>query len=224
MLSIETSIDLGSVALWEAGEMLDQADMPPGQRTAQSLAPSVAALLAKRGWAPRDIRLVAVSIGPGSFTGLRIGVTTAKTFAYAVGAEVIGVSTIEAIAQRAAGDLVEVAVAMDAQRGDVFAGTCRRSGGGVMRLTGPVELVPAQPWLEGRPRGSYVTGPALRKLAERLPPGVTAVAPEFWSPVAESGGLVGWRRFEAGDRDDLWKLAPLYFRRSAAEEKWEARS
>jgi tRNA threonylcarbamoyladenosine biosynthesis protein TsaB len=224
MLSIETSVDMGSIAVWEAGELLEQASMPPGQRTAQSLAPTIAAKLAKHGWTPRNIGLVAVSVGPGSFTGLRIGVTTAKTFAYAVGAEVIGVSSIEAIAQRAGDEVNEVSVAIDAQRGDVYAGTCRRASDGIMALTAPVELIPAGQWLDGRAHDSHVTGPALRKLAERLPPGVTAVAPDLWSPVAESVGKVAWRRFEAGHRDDVWKLLPIYLRRSAAEEKWDARS
>ena len=60
----------------------------------------MAAVLSEAGWRPRDVELVAVTIGPGSFTGLRIGVTTAKTFAYAVKCQAMGIDTLEGVAPR----------------------------------------------------------------------------------------------------------------------------
>ena len=74
------------------------------------------ALLKQVGWRPDDVQLVAVSVGPGSFTGLRVGVTAAKVFAYAVGAEVLGVDTLEAIAAASPDDVAEVSAVIDAQR------------------------------------------------------------------------------------------------------------
>ena len=75
--------------------------LDPARRSARTLAPGIRHLLADAGWTPRDVALVAVSIGPGSFTGLRLGVMTAKAFAYAVGAPVLGIGTLEVIAAHA---------------------------------------------------------------------------------------------------------------------------
>ena len=83
--------------------LLAELSLDHTQRSAQSLAPAIEALLTQVGWLPRDVQLVAVSVGPGSFTGLRVGVTTAKVFAYAVGAEVLGIDTLEAHRRRSPG-------------------------------------------------------------------------------------------------------------------------
>src|SRR5205807_6782629 len=116
-----TSGFAGSVAVLDGSRVLAEAMLNPKRRSAQSLAPAIVELLALRGMKAEQIRLVATTVGPGSFTGLRVGVTTAKTFAYAVGAEVIGVNTLEAIAAQAPPDVNRLAVALDAQRQQVFA-------------------------------------------------------------------------------------------------------
>src|SRR5205085_2589499 len=77
-------------------------------------------LLKQVGWRPGEVELVAVVTGPGSFTGLRIGVTTAKTFAYAVGCEVMGVNTLLAIASRAPAGTARLHVALDAGRDEAY--------------------------------------------------------------------------------------------------------
>ncbi|HEX5471854.1 MAG TPA: tRNA (adenosine(37)-N6)-threonylcarbamoyltransferase complex dimerization subunit type 1 TsaB, partial [Lacipirellulaceae bacterium] len=98
ILAIETSGRHGSVATLggEVGEarLVGQLALTGDQRTAQSLAPAMQQLLAAAQWTPESLDLVAVTVGPGSFTGLRIGVTTAKAFAYAVGADIIRVNTL----------------------------------------------------------------------------------------------------------------------------------
>jgi tRNA threonylcarbamoyl adenosine modification protein YeaZ len=78
-------------------------------------------LLHEVDWCVESINLVVVAVGPGSFTGLRIGVTTAKTLAYAVGAEVIGVNTLAVIASQAPRSDTPLWVVIDAQRGELFA-------------------------------------------------------------------------------------------------------
>jgi len=93
-IALETSSSSGSIALFEADRLVAESDLGAwelgrGQRTAQSLAPALQSILRQATWKPRDVELIAVTDGPGSFTGLRAGVTTAKVFAYATGAEVV---------------------------------------------------------------------------------------------------------------------------------------
>src|SRR5205823_153504 len=77
--------------------------------------------LATANWLPKEVELVAVTVGPGSFTGLRIGVTTAKAFAYAIGAEVVGVNTLDALAAQALPSPSPLWAILDAQRQELFA-------------------------------------------------------------------------------------------------------
>ncbi len=110
---------------------------------------------------------------------------------------------------------------LDAQRGDVVVQSFAMGPQGVAPL-GAEELISADAWLARLAPGAAVTGPGLARLAGRLPPGVRALAPCDWSPRAAVVGRLAARDYARGRRDDLWKLAPRYFRRSAAEEKWDA--
>src|SRR5687768_6416743 len=107
ILALETSGRSGSVAALIGQvvpvrtRVIGQQALDDHQRNAQSLAPAIRSLLDVAGWRPADVQLVAVTAGPGSFTGLRVGVTTAKVFAYATSAAVLGVDTLEVIAQQA---------------------------------------------------------------------------------------------------------------------------
>ncbi len=223
ILALETTEKIGTVAALCDGKVLAELELSKQQRTTQSLAPSLQALLKEVGWRPDEVELVAVTVGPGSFTGLRVGVTTAKVFAYAAGAEVLGVDTLETIAAGAPDDIESISVAVDAQRGEVVAGSFRRGPDGRFRPTAKSELIDADVWLGGLPPGSVVAGPVLRKLSDRVPDQVTVLAPQFCSPRASNVGRLAGRDYTAGRRDDIWGLVPRYSRRSAAEEKLEKR-
>ncbi|MDZ7620856.1 MAG: tRNA (adenosine(37)-N6)-threonylcarbamoyltransferase complex dimerization subunit type 1 TsaB, partial [Patescibacteria group bacterium] len=168
---------------------------------------------------PRDVQLVAVTVGPGSFTGLRVGVTAAKLFAYAVGAEVLGIDTLETIAARCPPDVDRLWTAVDAQRGEWVVRQFARSTGVWPVPLEPAELVDSQPWLASLPAGSVVLGPVLRKVAGGLPAGIRCLDAEQWLPTAAEVALLASRDYAAGRRDDLWTLLPRYSRPSAAEEK-----
>jgi tRNA threonylcarbamoyladenosine biosynthesis protein TsaB len=221
ILALETSGMSGSVAALAGSTLLGELALNPDQRSARSLAPGIRDLLVQVGWRARDIELVAVTIGPGSFTGLRIGVTTAKTFAYAVGANAIGLNTLEVIATQVPGDLAgeTVAVALDAQRGEVFAATFRRSPAGTMEWLTEAIIVRRDDWLASLPPGCLVTGPVLSQIAEGVAAGRTCLACEFWHPKAAAVGRLAVVKYAAGQSTDAWRLVPLYMRRSAAEEK-----
>lgn len=219
ILALETSGMSGSIAVFDCGEAALERALDPARRAARTLAPAIRDLLREVGWRPTDVLLVAVATGPGSFTGLRIGVTTAKTFAYAVGAEVLGVNTLEAIALAAPQEFSPLHVVMDAQRGEQFAATFARDESGRVSFGTPTHVVAAQVWLATLAPGEFVAGPGLEKLSDQLPAGVSAVPREFWTPRASAVAALALEHHAAGKRDDVFQLTPNYYRQSAAEEK-----
>jgi tRNA threonylcarbamoyladenosine biosynthesis protein TsaB len=226
ILAIETSGRFGSVAALsgDAGnaQILREIVLSEDQRTAQRLAPAMLELLAAVEWSPQDVQIVSVTVGPGSFTGLRIGVTAAKTFAYAVGAEVIGINTLVVLAvQAAARSRLEASLwtVMDAQRRELFVASF--DGGAVndVATNCDVAIVHQDAWLAKLRPKTLVIGPVLKRLKSQLPDGVVAVDEALWQPKAATVGKLAWQAYLSGYRDDVWKLSPRYYRMSAAEEK-----
>jgi tRNA threonylcarbamoyladenosine biosynthesis protein TsaB len=223
ILAIETTAKTGTLAAADGHRIVLEKQLDPAQRSAQSLAPAIACLLSELAWQPKEIGLVAVAAGPGSFTGLRVGVTTAKVFAYAIGAAVIGVNALEAVAVAAPDDVSRIETVIDAQRGDVLAQCFARDGLGVFRPEAGSRLVPLAVWAEQLSASAVVSGPGLEKLPANVPPHVRLLPPELWHPQAANVARIAFREFSAGRRDDLWALLPVYSRRAAAEEQWEKR-
>ncbi|MCI0333820.1 MAG: tRNA (adenosine(37)-N6)-threonylcarbamoyltransferase complex dimerization subunit type 1 TsaB [Planctomycetes bacterium] len=223
IIAIETSGRHGSVAALNGvaneARVLRQIALGGDERTAQALAPAMRELLNQVGWTPQSVELVTVAVGPGSFTGLRIGVTTAKTFAYAVGAHAIGVSTLAALAAQAPPSCGPLWTILDAQRQELFVAKFDAHEHRGDPIDCNTLIVGRNEWLSQLQPGDCVIGPALRTLRSRLPDGVVAAPEELWQPMAIAVGRVAWRAYRSGKRDDVWTLAPQYYRASAAEEK-----
>jgi tRNA threonylcarbamoyladenosine biosynthesis protein TsaB len=224
VLALETTETAASLAVFRDHNLLLEVDLDAKQRSAQSLAPGVRQLLERVGWRAAELDLVAVSIGPGSFTGVRVGVTTAKVLAYAAGAEVLGVETPTAIAAGVPGEIENLSVVLDAQRGQLVTQPFHRGLDRRLAAEKPWQLTAADAWLRGLAPGVAVAGPILRRLADWLPDHVRLLDPAFWSPRAATVGRLAIDDYARGRRDDLWKLLPIYFRRSAAEEKLDAQT
>ncbi len=224
ILALETTERIGAVAVLEDATLLHEVRLNAAERTASSLAPAIAELLAQVGWKPNDLELVAVNIGPGSFTGLRQGVTMAKTLAYALGIEVLGIHTLESIGQGAPANIDRLSVAIDAQRQQVFAGELLRDARGDLRLAGEVEILDNEAWLRGLPADTYISGPALKKLRGEIPAELRILDEAAWLPTANAVGQLAFRDFTAGRREDVFALLPQYYRLSAAEEHRLAKS
>ena len=207
ILALETTEAVGTVAAMCDGKLLTELTLEPTLRSAQSLAPAMKALLERVGWHATDVDLVAVTVGPGSFTGLRVGVTAAKTFAYAAQADVLGLDTLEVIAAGVPEDIDLISTAVDAQRGDVVAALFTRGDDGLLRrapgvspgierrrlrtqhpranargspdargspnaqarLTPGAQPISIDSWLSELPGGTWLSGPVLKKLADRVP-------------------------------------------------------
>lgn len=220
ILAIETSLRNGSVALALDGVVIASRVLPSEMRSAQSLAPCVKEMLAEQGWKPNELSGVGVTIGPGSFTGVRVGVTFAKVFCYSASVPVAGLTTLEVLAQQAASVDGIVDVVLDAQRAELFQQRFRVSADGAVPLTQP-QVISAEAWL-GEIAGENslsVTGAGLAKIRTALPPSVRVCDEALWEPSAEAVAVLTQRAIERGRRDNVWKLLPLYLRASAAEEK-----
>ena len=219
ILAIETIDQSGSVAALEGDRPLAMRKLDAALRSASTLAPAIVELLADVNWHPRDVQLVAVASGPGSFTGLRVGVTTAKVFAYSVQADVIGVNALEAIANQTPLDAKSVWTVLDALRDQVVVAKFTRTESVRWMTAEPECLLDNSAWIAKLKPGDWVSGPGLIKLEPRIPKEVTLVECQHWSPTATSVGQLALRDYQRGRRDDVFSLLPQYSRPSAAEEK-----
>lgn len=219
-LLLETSGLAGHVGISAGAQLLGRCRLDETRRHARDLAGAVQQLLAGQNWNPRDIDLVIVSRGPGSYTGLRVGLASAQAFAYAVGCPAVAVDTFAVIARQAPEPVTPLVILADAQQDRVytqeFAGT-----GPDRRASGPLQVFSFADFLRECPHGTWLSGPALHLLRDRLLPHYSLVENDWWDPQLESLLALGLAEYQRGQRVDLWKLEPLYARRSEAEEKWD---
>ena len=224
-LAIDTSLATGSVAAID-GDRIAMRTLPTAGEHARLLAATVAEVTAELGWPPAAAELVAVVRGPGSFTGLRVGVTAAKALCWATGSRLVGVSSGEVIARGTAAALgrhdAAVHVAFDAGRGEVFATMVVPDPGSPTGWLGmPGTLASAPAWLADLPPGSIVSGPGLALLADSLDgrPDLVVAPQAAWTPAIVEIGRVALLRAAAGEADDPAVLVPDYIRPSYVDEK-----
>lgn len=135
ILALDTTTSAGSVALVEGVRVLEVAPIDPSQPVATRVPGDLALLLERHHVSLRQIDLFAVATGPGSFTGLRIGIATMQGLAFAQQKPLIGVSAFEAMASLV--DAPRVGVWIDAWRGEVYAAMFARSGDRTLEMTEP---------------------------------------------------------------------------------------
>lgn len=121
VLGLDSSTLTASVAVLRDGEVIAEEDARADIQ-AEALLPLIARVLERAGVAPRSLDAVAVGAGPGSFTGLRIGMATAKGVAFAAGCPLWAVSSLQALARSARGAAPVLVAALDARRGEIYAG------------------------------------------------------------------------------------------------------
>ena len=174
------------------------------------LLPRLAALFAAAGRDPADLGAIGVSVGPGNFTGLRIGCATAKTLAWSLGCPLVPVPTLEVLAAQVPFQPQRIGVVMDAKRGEVYWGLYRCPADQPLVETEPVRLPLAELYRRLTPP-LILTGPWVSSLGD-LPAGVALAAPESRYPRAATVALLTRRRLEAGLAASPQQLAPLYLR------------
>ncbi|HPD16297.1 MAG TPA: tRNA (adenosine(37)-N6)-threonylcarbamoyltransferase complex dimerization subunit type 1 TsaB [Planctomycetota bacterium] len=221
VLAIETSSRLGSVALWRDGGLVGERALPQSMNHGALLFTEAQQLHAEAGVPASALDLVAVSLGPGSYTGLRIGLTAARTAAFVLQRPLLGVPSLDVLAENAPADAARVAVLLDAKRGQVYACGYERRGGRLERVT-PYHVAWPEA-LEFR-EGTLVLGDAILLYPGELTrPGVALAAPDLWVPRAGVLAQMAAQQFAAGERQELHAVEIIYLRRPEAEEVWERR-
>ncbi|ADV63178.1 peptidase M22 glycoprotease [Isosphaera pallida ATCC 43644] len=204
-----------------AGQMLD-----PEGRHGRELIPALGRLMADWGWTPRDLRAVAVGRGPGSFTGLRVGLAAAKTLAFTFNLPLIGFDSLDPLVPLdhdalRPGD--HVSVALDALRGEAFVAEFVMSRQGQPIRCRDSALVSWSSWLAQRPPDSHLISPDLERLLKlALPPdhlNLRVHPASLGLPDATRLAWVARRAWLAGSRLDPDFSEPVYLRPSAAEER-----
>lgn len=236
ILAVDTSTRSGSLALLRDGTVLSQQTISPDLPYSATFSPGVEHLLNTLGMHLGDIDLFAVAAGPGSFTGLRIGLTAAKAWAEAFGKPIAAVSGLEAIAAQvplsagsASGTLL--APVLDARRGQVFGGLYRRTGDAFGDLTPatPEVVTSADEFVE-LVRQQLASGEAALfpcPTPETIRPTLDRSALAQSNVERVSGvlapviGQLGYMKALRSDLVDALRLDANYVRRTDAESRWK---
>jgi len=223
-LAIDTSLARGSVAAASDGRVA-QILLPVAGEHARRIASALDEAARSLGWRVGDAELVGVVRGPGSFTGLRVGLATAKAIAWTAEAAIVGASGFEVIARRTAHFIgtggAPLHVAYDAGRGELFVAeaTSAPDVPAGIQLS-PPRLVAVAEWCAGLPHGARVSGPGLAVAAAALAARADLViAPhEACLPTAADTAALAVQLHAAGVRDTPAALVPDYLRPTYADE------
>ncbi|MEZ6047485.1 MAG: tRNA (adenosine(37)-N6)-threonylcarbamoyltransferase complex dimerization subunit type 1 TsaB [Planctomycetaceae bacterium] len=213
-LGIETSTQIASVALLRDEQLLAERKLSQTRvRHAQTLVHELTQMLQEAGYKLADCNRVAVSMGPGSFTGLRIGLVFAKTLAYTTGCELVPVETMHAIAANIPREISKVYTVVDAQRGDLYAASYEQIAGDKWQRTADVRIVAAQEWVQNLSNKDYVTGPGLQRHQELVSAHASVLAEPCWTPSAIEVARIGSAGAGIKGFEKLAALEPFYLRK-----------
>ena len=223
-LAIETSSRCGSISLGCDDRLLQSVELDQPQRHNIDLMPAIDEMIGRQGSVAGQLGAVYVSIGPGSFTGLRIAIATAKMLAIAGDVRVVAVPTIEVVARNAPRDVCHLAVCLSCKRDQIYAGQFRRDGDSV-RAIGQARLMTMAQLLAESPRPLAIIGdplPANDGPAHLDEDGVCHLPPPMAIPRSEQVWHLG--RAAADRTTDPFDLLPLYAREPEAVALWNKRT
>jgi len=231
VLAVETATELAGVALADEAGVIGTATVSRGRRHAESVAPAIEFVCRRAGVALADIDVVGVDVGPGLFTGLRVGVATAKALAFALHTPLVAVGSLEILAHAVATSGVTpgmlVVPVVDARRGEVFAARVRTSGGATTweqpevrrspdALAGELAALDEPFVLAGNGAHRY------RSILGALPGAVVAGDTLAFPPPGVLA-VLALSRAAAGDTHDAGTVLPVYLRDAETRINWQTR-
>jgi tRNA threonylcarbamoyladenosine biosynthesis protein TsaB len=248
VIGIETSGNAGSIAVCEDDTVVKEHCFEKSLRYGTELTTSIKAIFDELHWKPDDIDLIAVSAGPGSYTGLRVGITCAKTLAYALNKPIIAVPTLDVLAENAPVNSHSVCPILDARRMCVYACVYTRVVSRESRvesqdsppiLSYPSQGVEREGWerasdflfippeqlLALLPRPVTIYGDGTKPYLEIFnQEGILIGKEEMGIARASVVARLGRKLYEKGERCNVASLTPLYLRKPAPIEKLESKS
>ena len=223
ILAIDTSTRVGSIAVVEGPLLKAQQILNIRATHNQRLLPGIERILADAGWSLDDLDGFAVSLGPGSFTGLRIGLSVVKGLAWATGKPLATVPTLDALAANVSFVPHKICPILDARKGEIYTALYRQGAEGIpLRLTSYMAIKPEE-LIALVSETTVIIGDGLlsygdylkRELGNRL-----VLAPPHLSVIhASCVAWLAWHKLRSGESDDVSSCTPLYVRPSEAELK-----
>lgn len=221
ILLLETSSMSALVALCKGFNILSHKVLEAAKKHVSDLAPTVASLLAENQLKPNELDAIAVGIGPGSYTGLRIGVMSARTLAMVTGARLLGISTFQILAQNTLSpEHQKIEIIADAQQDKIYAQTFKTTENNETKA-GELEIVSCKDWLSNRDSSYALAGPGLTKVLPMLDRQTTMILETAGIINKECFLTLAMKKLMSQDSDNPLSLQPLYLRRSSAEEQWD---
>ncbi|QRN84691.1 tRNA (adenosine(37)-N6)-threonylcarbamoyltransferase complex dimerization subunit type 1 TsaB [Clostridia bacterium] len=221
VLSIESATNVASVALCEEGMVLSERFLNIKKNHSEKLLPMIDGMLSDAEVSEKEIGLVAVSIGPGSFTGLRIGMSTAKGLAYGWDLPLKGVNTLDSMACRLRGDMGTVVPLINARRKEAYGGFFLKGEEHI----GDYFVLDAKS-IAKRMEELDLKDPifigdgvhAMREELEKAMPEARFASAATMDNRASTVGILALERYASEGGDNLKRLAPTYIRASQAEQ------
>jgi tRNA threonylcarbamoyladenosine biosynthesis protein TsaB len=220
LLALDTATRSCSVAVTHDGSLSAELTIVKNQTHSKHLMELIHSVLQIADFRLADLDGLAVTIGPGSFTGLRIGISTIKGLACALARPVVGVSTLEALAWQCGQTSYLICPLLDARKGEVYGATYRFNKGQLIQKTGPRATIPEAVVEDIKSPCVFIgTGARLYRrdilaatggLAHFVPAGQNMIR-------ASSVAFLSMPKFEANDTDEVAGLVPHYIRKSDAE-------
>ncbi|MBI3814503.1 MAG: tRNA (adenosine(37)-N6)-threonylcarbamoyltransferase complex dimerization subunit type 1 TsaB [Nitrospinae bacterium] len=237
VLGIDTSTNYGSVAITDKYNLLSESSIPSSNSYSKSLIGTIDELLKKCRIGIGDIDGYAVSIGPGSFTGLRIGLSTCKGFHLASGRPIIPVDTLDAMVESILNNLNShdplmwvprilnsqlLCPVLDARKGEIYTALYKYEDGKAEKIADEMAVTPEK-HCQGIDRPAVFFGDGLRTYGDFIKSRLKGLAffyDDMPKTIASSIAFMGAKKLERGDVADSGALKPKYIRRSEAEIKF----
>lgn len=233
ILALDTATMVSSVAVADEKKVLAELTVQTRLTHSETLMPHIQQVLEMAGVERSDLTGIAVSIGPGSFTGLRIGLGAAKAMAYALNIPLIGVSTMEALAWHYPVPNVNIIPLIDAQKGNVYAASYSfEPESESIKTISDVAVYSFDEVFEHFGTdgkccvllGDMAVKKAIPRRAKGELPANFIIAPiHTIMPRAATVAVAGLKKLAAGEVGSVMDMEPIYIRRSEAEELWEKR-
>jgi tRNA threonylcarbamoyladenosine biosynthesis protein TsaB len=225
VLGFDTSTSVGSVALSQSNNLICENNLEIERTHMERLFPAIDSLLRSNGFSITDVDGVAVGLGPGSFTGTRIGVTVARGLIQALNKSLVGISSLDILAYGLFSDERRICAIIDARRGEVYTAFYKFSNGRLERLSlyrtvSPEELSVEVGDCEEK---TVLVGNALAvygDIFKKYTKMVDFAPSELWFPKASNLIKLTLPRFLMSQTDDVFQLSPLYVRPPDAEQAY----